>query len=116
MIGATSSNSTDTIVAVFRELIVAATRSGRRFELQFAPKAKDNSYFEHPRRPILSRADLEATGSMNELSMLAELWRAQGYGELLEIVERLAGIAKLLAVESKDGTTQLPSSFIYQMY
>jgi hypothetical protein len=35
MIGATSSNSTDTIVAVFRELIVAATRSGRRFELLF---------------------------------------------------------------------------------
>jgi hypothetical protein len=53
---------------------------------------------------------------MNELSMLAELWRAQGYGELLEIVERLAEIAKQPAAESKDGTAQLPSSFIYQMY
>jgi hypothetical protein len=118
MTGATSSSSTDLIRAVFREVIVPAATASPRCRLQFAPKVKNGSFFAPPRRSILSRAELEETGSMDEFATLAALWRSEGCDELVACVPRLAEIAERLAAEhgAEDRTAKTPSHLIYQMY
>jgi hypothetical protein len=117
-IGEMSSNSTEMIAALFRDLIVPMARSTQDARLEFAPKLADGSYFDSPRRPILTRENLAQTGSMDELSMLEAIWRSRGYGELVKIIPPLADIARQLATEAsaQDEKSQPPSTLIYQMY
>jgi hypothetical protein len=118
MTGAQSSSLTDLIRAVFRETIVPLTQSHEQCSLEFAPRPKNDSYFASPRRPVLSRAEMEAMGRAGELQVVAALWRAQDCDKLQELVPRLAEIAQGLAAEhaGEDKASDTPSTLIYQMY
>jgi hypothetical protein len=121
MTGAQNSSLTDLIRAVFHETIVPLAQSSQQYRLEFAPEPKNDSYFARPRRPVMSRADMEAMGQCGELEALAALWRAQGCDRLYELVPRLAEVSERLAAahsgEDKTSETQdTPSTLIYQMY
>jgi len=118
MTGATNSNSTDLAVAAFREVIVPLARAGQAYRLDFTPKVNDGTYFVPPRRPFLTREDMEAMGRSGELTALDALWRASGCELLLEFVPRLAALAERISAERSavEATPEAPSQLIYQMY
>jgi hypothetical protein len=118
MTGATNSNSTDLTLAAFRELIVPLARAGEAYRLDFTPEAKDGSYFVRPRRPSLTREDMEAMGRSGEFTALDALWHARGCARLHELVPRLAAIAERISAErgAVEATPETPSQLIYQMY
>jgi hypothetical protein len=103
---------------VFREVIVPLARAGEPYRLDFTPVVKKDSYFVRPRRPSLTREDMEAMGRGGEFAALDALWRAQGCERLHELVPRLAAIAERISAEraAVESTPETPSQLIYQMY
>jgi hypothetical protein len=118
MTGATNSSSTDLALAAFRKIIVPLAQAGPAYRLDFTPEVKDGSYFVRPRRPSLTRVDMEAMSRSGELAALDALWRAQGCEQLLELVPHLAALAERISAErgTLEATPETPSQLIYQMF
>ena len=118
MTGKPNLSSIDLCRATFREVVVLAAESAPGSGLQFAPMPIDGSYFIAPRRPRLTREQMESVERIGEIVALEQLWRDCEYSALLALIPRLKIIAECIAAERSpsENEPKNPSHLIYQMY
>lgn len=118
MTGDSNLNSIDLALKVFREVIFPLSEKDESGKLEFKASRRNKSYFKTPRRPRLSRKQMEEIATLGVFSCLEELWRKQQLDVLLKVIPHIKAIRAQVSVEQESGKTDpdSPSHLIYQMH
>jgi|GEM_PF-6384295 len=118
MIGKKNLNSTKLARRTFRDVVTPIAARSPASRLDFAMPKTDGSYFNAPKRASLTLANLTAIENGSLFSSLKNIWNAEGYDELNELLPHLEKIAKALEKEREEAgpNDEGPSPLIYQMH